>query len=193
MQFNAQDQRPRQSSYTGFATKWTQYCTGELKVSAIERGADRAFLESPAPQGADTNSVVQYIGIAADEPERLERLVGTSKRAPLAELGWTEEDAYMWCIKNKLLSPIYTTSDRGGCWFCHNQTIASLRLLRKRYPHLWALMMKWDLDSPVTFHSDGRTIHDFDLRFSLEMQGKVPCDRRFRWKMIDELKEDNTL
>ena len=46
--------------------------------------------------------------------------------------------------------------------------------------------MKWDLDSPVSFHSDGRTVHDFDRRFQLEDKGLVPTDRRFRWKMIEE-------
>ena len=44
--------------------------------------------------------------------------------------------------------------------------------------------MKWDLDSPVTFHADGRTVHDFDLRFYAEDLGIVPSDRKFRWKMM---------
>ena len=50
-----------------------------------------------------------------------------------------------------MLSPIYTMATRGGCWFCYNQGVGQLRLLRKNYPDLWALMLKWDADSPVTF------------------------------------------
>ena len=132
--------------------------------------------------------MVQYLGIAADEPKRLERLDGITKISPLAAIGWTELDCKQWCEENDLLSPIYTTATRGGCWFCHNQAIGQLRLLRKNYPDLWALLLKWDLDSPVSFHPDGRTVHDFDRRFALEDEGKVPTDRKFRWKMLDENK-----
>lgn len=146
------------------------------------------FSESPVPQGANKNTVVQYLGIAADEPKRLERLDGITKISPLAAIGWTEPDCKQWCEENDLLSPIYTTATRGGCWFCHNQAIGQLRLLRKNYPDLWALLLKWDLDSPVSFHPDGRTVHDFDRRFALEDEGKVPTDRKFRWKMLDENK-----
>lgn len=72
----------------------------------------------------------------------------------------------------------------GGCWFCHNQGIDQLRILRKEYPDLWKLLMKWDRDSPVSFHADGHTVHDFDLRFQAEDLDLVPKDRKFRWKML---------
>ena len=92
-----------------------------------------------------------------------------------------------WCEENDLLSPIYTTATRGGCWFCHNQGVQQLRLLRRNYPELWALMLKWDADSPVTFKSDGHTVHDFDRRFELEDMGLIsPDDKIFRWSMLDE-------
>lgn len=94
-----------------------------------------------------------------------------------------------WCEENDLLSPIYTTATRGGCWFCHNQGVEQLRLLRKNYPELWTLMLKWDNDSPVTFHADGHTVHDFDRRFALEEMGLVPQTRKFRWSMLSDYKE----
>lgn len=46
--------------------------------------------------------------------------------------------------------------------------------------------MKWDLDSPVTFHSDGHTVHDFDFRFFGEDLGIFPPDRKFRWAMLQD-------
>ena len=144
------------------------------------------FSSSSSPQGAGKNTVVNYLGIAADEPIRLARLDGTNKVSPLAALGWTEADCRSWCEDNDLLSPIYTESTRGGCWFCHNQSVDQLRKLRKTYPDLWALLMKWDLDSPVSFRPNGITVHDFDRRFELEDLGKVPTDRTFRWKMLDQ-------
>lgn len=128
---------------------------------------------------------VTYAGIAADETERIERWTGKMEM-PLAEIGWTEADCRRWCEENDLLSPIYTTATRGGCWFCHNQGVQQLRLLRKNYPEYWELMLKWDDDSPITFHADGHTVHDYDRRFALEDDGLIDPDERFRWTMLDE-------
>lgn len=151
------------------------WCNSELKVTALG-----------ATQGSRDD--VQYIGIAIDEPKRLARLDGIHKVSPLALAGWTEADARRWCEDNDLLSPIYTTATRGGCWFCHNQSVDQLRLLRKNYPDLWALLLQWDSDSPCSFKPDGHTVHDCDRRFALEEQGLLPTDRTFRWKMIGDNK-----
>lgn len=129
--------------------------------------------------------VVQYIGIALDEPSRFGNLSAT-KISPLVKARWTEAMCRDWCEKNDLLSPIYTTALRGGCWFCHNQPIGQLRLLRKNYPKYWELMLKWDKDSPVSFKADGHTVHDYDRRFQLEDEGFIRPDERFRWSMLED-------
>lgn len=132
------------------------------------------------------NGAVSYVGIAADEPNRF-HILADNKKSPLVEAGWDESYCRKWCEENDLLSPIYTTATRGGCWFCHNQGVGQLRLLRKNYPELWALMLKWDSDSPVTFKADGHTVHDFDRRFRLEDEGLIyPDDKVFRWDMLDK-------
>ena len=73
------------------------WCQRDLKTVALGSGKD----------------VVQYIGIAADEPERFGQL-GEKKRSPLVEAGWTEEMCLNWCRENGLLSPIYDGCARGG-------------------------------------------------------------------------------
>lgn len=129
---------------------------------------------------------IVYIGIAADEPGRFHNISET-KLSPLVEAGWTEEQCRQWCEESGLLSPIYTTATRGGCWFCHNQGVKQLRNLRKNYPQYWEIMLKWDKDSPVSFHPDGHTVHDFDKRFQLEDQGLISADDKiFRWSMLEE-------
>lgn len=143
------------------------------------------FSRSPLAQGADTN-IVQYLGIAADEPERIVKHDKPGFKMPLVEIGWDEAFCRQWCEGNGLLSPIYTSATRGGCWFCHNQGVDQLRQLRHNYPELWALLLKWDRDSPVSFHADGKTVHDFDLRFCAEDLGIVPTDRKFRWAMLTQ-------
>lgn len=127
---------------------------------------------------------IQYIGIAADEPNRFHNLT-ESKKSPLVEAGWTENYCRQWCEENNLLSPIYTTATRGGCWFCHNQGIDQLRLLRKNYPEYWEMMLKWDLDSPVIFKPDGHTVHDFDRRFQMEDDGFIMPGDRWKWEYLE--------
>ena len=141
------------------------------------------FSKSSLAQGAKTN-IVQYLGIAADEPERIKKHDKPGFKMPLVEIGWDEAYCRQWCEERDLLSPIYTTATRGGCWFCHNQGVDQLRLLRKNYPDLWQLLLKWDKDSPTTFKADGHTVHDYELRFQAEDLGLVPTDRKFRWKML---------
>lgn len=134
-------------------------------------------------QALSQADALQYIGIAADELSRFHNLTD-NKKSPLVEVGWDEAYCRKWCEENDLLSPIYTTSGRGGCWFCHNQSVNQLRLLRKNYPNYWALMLKWDADSPVTFKPDGHTVRDYNRRFAAEDAGLVPMDRKFRWSML---------
>ena len=148
-------------------------------VSEVE---GKLFSQSSLAQGADTN-IVQYLGIAADEPERIKRHTRPGVILPLVEIGWNEAYCRQWCEENNLLSPIYTSAARGGCWFCHNQSVDQLRLLRRNYPDLWEILLRWDSDSPVSFKPDGHTVHDFDKRFMLEDLGLVPNDRKFRWAM----------
>ena len=128
---------------------------------------------------------MEYLGIAADEPDRFGQL-NARKRAPLVEFDIDEDLCGLYCQYNDMLAPTYDTSCRDGCWFCHNQGVDQLRLLRRNYPDLWALLMKWDLDSPVSFKADGHTVYDFDRRFQMEDERKVPMGRSFRWAMLNK-------
>jgi hypothetical protein len=58
--------------------------------------------------------IVQYIGIAADEPIRLERIRGTNKVSLLEKYGYTEHDAMDKCKEYNLVSPLYSIGYRGG-------------------------------------------------------------------------------
>lgn len=156
----------------GFPTMACNWCNSKLKVSALNASRKSA------------KGCIWYLGIATDEPNRFHNLAD-KKLSPLVEIGWTESDCRAWCEKNGLLSPIYTQATRGGCWFCHNQGVQQLRLLRKQYPDLWALLLKWDSDSLVTFHADGHTVHDFERRFQLEDEGFIEPNAPFRWSMLD--------
>lgn len=58
---------------------------------------------------------VQYIGIAVDEPMRLDRVAKSNKKVSLLQkYRYTEEMAYELCRRYDMLSPIYGFAPRGG-------------------------------------------------------------------------------
>ena len=163
----------------GFPAQISQWCR-KLKIDMVKT----PFSSERGLTTRKDRNIVEYLGIAADEPKRFGQL-NEKKRAPLVEFGIDEDLCGLYCQYNDMLSPSYETSCRDGCWFCHNQGVAQLRHLRKNYPDLWALLMKWDLDSPVSFKADGHTVHDFDRRFQLEDEGYLVPGETFRWSMLD--------
>lgn len=80
--------------------------------------------------------IVQYVGIAKDEPKRLSRLK-SNQVSLLDRYGYTESMAMNKCKDYGLVSPIYENGSRGGCWFCMNASIQSYSLLKMKHPELW--------------------------------------------------------
>lgn len=154
----------------------------EAKGMVSAWNSNTRFSEKPRSRGAEKNIVIQYLGIAADETNRISRhSVKPNIVLPLVDIGWDEALCGLEAKYMGLLAPTYETGTRDGCWFCHNQSIDQLRQLRHDYPDLWALLLKWDSDSPVTFHADGTMVHDFEKRFSLEDEGIIVPYETFRW------------
>ena len=170
--YNKRKKGKNKGTIYGFPMLKGAWCTSYLKLK-------------PLSVFSKDKNITQYLGICSDEPNRIEILEGTNKVALPAQLGYTEAMCYNLAKSLDLLSPIYENATRGGCWFCHNQSVDQLRFLRKNYPDYWLLMLKWDRESPVTFKPDGHTLMDFDKRFRLEEQGVVPTDRTFRWSMLE--------
>lgn len=82
------------------------YANSDIKVAPI-----RTYLSKLSKD----YQIVQYVGIAIDEPIRLERLKGTNKVSLLQKYGYTEQMAKNKCMLNNLLSPIYSMGySRGG-------------------------------------------------------------------------------
>lgn len=96
----------------------------------------RDYMSLLREQGWD---VYQYVGIAKDEPKRLERL-NDHKISLLAKYGYTEKRAKALVEQYGLLSPVYEFSDRNGCFFCPNCKDSELaNLINNNLP----LFNKW--------------------------------------------------
>lgn len=88
----------------------------------------------------------------------------------LAKYNLTEKDAWAMCQAEGLLSPLYAFTGRGGCWFCPNASMRELRHLYNAHPDLWQLLLELQ-DAPnkaTERFNRSHTLHDLDLRFSLE-------------------------
>lgn len=117
----------------------------------------------------------QYIGIAVDEPVRMERIVNSGNKVSLLEkYGYTEHMALEICKKYDLLSPIYEFAPRGGCWFCPNARYAELKHLRTHHPDLWDKLLELENEPDLIgnmWNTLTKTrIHDWEERFYWEDQ-----------------------
>ena len=88
-----------------------------------------------------SDDIIQYIGIAKDEPKRFGDLIDGKIESLLCRYGLTEADAKDLCERYDLLSPQYELNEgkqkRDGCWFCVNARMCEFAKLKKENPDLW--------------------------------------------------------
>ena len=83
----------------------------------------------------------KILGYAFDEKKRIESMLRTPNiSSTLYEEKIIEAQTYDICRQYGLLSPIYETKKRDGCWFCPNQSVKDMAKFAKEYPHYWALL-----------------------------------------------------
>lgn len=131
-----------------------------------------------------TQPVVQYVGIAIDEPQRLARLTA-NKMSLLAKYGYTEEMARHKCEEYGLLSPFYDKWKRNGCWFCPNKPIPYLAHIRQHYPDLWAELRKFN-------EIPNKVSEKFNKRYTFnELEARL--DRQDKIDLFNEKHKQQTL
>ena len=146
--------------YYGFPFPLSAWCNSYLKLDPIKE-----YFKS------QDNDIIQYVGIAYDEPKRYDRLDHNTQIALLYDLKITENDALKICEDYDLLSPIYKTRFRGGCWFCPKQRLSQLKYLYKTYPNLWKQLKDMEKDSHNTFRQN-TTLEQLENRFKNEIENE---------------------
>lgn len=138
-----------------------RWCTNRLKDTPREK-----FLQ-PLRKEYD---LIQYIGIAADETQRLQRKnnQATNHVHPLVDWGITEAECLQYCYDRGFdWEGLYEMFHRVSCWCCPLQGLAELRMLRKHYPDLWRQLGIWDTETWRKFRAD-YSIKELDVRFDYE-------------------------
>ncbi len=134
-----------------------------LKNSVIKKFYNKNF---------KNKDIIEYVGIAIDEPKRLQRLNNKNKISLLAKYNYSEEMALNLCKAYKLLSPIYEFTSRSGCFFCPNSKKSELLHLRKNHNHLWKELLKLQAEPNKCSGNKfkiNKNLFDFEKEF-LEME-----------------------
>ena len=119
----------RNGMHRGFPMTMACHIKQELKIKPI--------LDFYANH-KELGEVFQYVGIAADEKERLAPIKNDiHKISLLAKYGYSEADALALAMEWGLRSPIYDKFKRNGCWFCPNSALCEFRSVYNDHPDLW--------------------------------------------------------
>lgn len=163
-------------SWGGPRNRW---CTAMLK----KRVLDAYFKDLKKDY-----EIVEYIGIAADEPNRVKDAC-----YPLVEWNMTERDCLAYCYERGFTwGGLYEIFHRVSCWCCPLQSFDELRKLRKHFPELWKQLEFWDKNTWRTF-KPGYSVQALNVRFDFEeerqAQGKSIRNKNFYAALREKLKE----
>ena len=136
------------------------------------------------------DQVIDYVGIAADEPERFEKMQYDGKILPLVEWGMTEADCLKYCrdrhwnwneetVSGRI--DLYDVLDRVSCWCCRNKNLKELHAIHDKLPEYWDRLraMQSRLDEPMK--GPGKSIFDLERRFKLENEW-IKAGKKIRTK-----------
>lgn len=156
----------------GWAKMRSRWCTAEKRNAMAAHATALTWRGLPFP-------IVQCIGYAADEPQRIQE---HSKKKipnfqgysyPLMDVGITEAQAIAYCIERGFTwGGLYDIFDRVSCTICPLGGIERARKIYTHFPDIWQRML--EMDSWLSKDHKGRkytgkyTVPDLDRRFSKE-------------------------
>ena len=115
----------------------------------------------------------EYVGIAVDEPQRLNKERKGNKIFPLAEWNMTEKDCLQYCYDKGFDwledgIELYSILDRVSCWCCCNKNLKELKNYYKYLPKYWNKLkeLQSKTDRPMKYNK--YSVFDLEDRFKEE-------------------------
>ena len=132
------------------------------------------------------DKVVDYVGIASNEPSRFSKARQEGKVLPLVEWGMTEADCLEYCHERGYYwieqvscagmeyMDLYDILDRVSCWCCSNKNLKELRKIYRHLPQYWSRLetLQKQIDRPFkgSYKGEPRGIFELKKRFDLEYE-----------------------
>ena len=118
----------------------------------------------------------EYVGIVADEQERLIKERKGNKKFPLAEWKLSERDCRKYCYHRGFKweengIQLYSILKRVSCWCCRNKNLRELKNMYFRLPVYWEKLKSIQGRLPEPMKQCG-SIFDLERRFDFEAQRK---------------------
>ncbi|MBR4672066.1 MAG: phosphoadenosine phosphosulfate reductase family protein [Bacilli bacterium] len=115
----------------------------------------------------------EYVGIAYDEPQRLNKERKGNKLFPLAEWEMTEKDCLKYCYDkgfnwNENGIELYSILDRVSCWCCANKNLKELKNYYKYLPFYWGKLKELQSKTSRPMKYNKYTVFDLEERFKNE-------------------------
>lgn len=121
------------------------------------------------------DTVIDYVGIAADEPKRFDKAKSEGKVLPLVEWGMTEKDCLQFCRDHGYSwdedgIDLYDVLDRVSCWCCRNKNLKELKAIYRFLPKYWKRLkgLEYRLCEPMK--GEGKSILELEERFKNEIE-----------------------
>lgn len=117
---------------------------------------------------------VEYIGIASDETQRINKERKGNKVMPLVEWGMTEKDCLEYCYSggyhwNEDGVELYQILDRVSCWCCANKNLKELKNYYLHLPKYWEKLKELQKRTDRPFKNNKYTIFDLEKKFREEV------------------------
>lgn len=124
---------------------------------------------------AEKENAVMYVGIAADEKERLVKEWEPYKRFPLAEWGVNERGCRRYCMKNGFRweedgVQLYHILKRVSCWCCRNKNLTELKNIYIHLPKYWEKLKALQSRTCRPMKGPGKSVFELENRFRREIE-----------------------
>ena len=144
-------------SFPDFRNRW---CTNYFKQRVIKKYLKEKY------KGFE---IVEYHGIAIDEPKRLEKNKNKNIKYPLAEWNITEQEALEYCYNRGFYwNGLYKKFHRVSCWCCPLKSLKELKVIYKEYPEFLKKLEEWETKTYRKFRAD-YTVKELKERFTREI------------------------
>lgn len=125
----------------------------------------KKYLNNAHPYG-----YYEYIGIAADELDRINNKQNEGKLMPLVEWGMTEKDCLDYCHQqgyfwNEGEIELYQILKRVSCWCCANKNLKELRAYYDFLPQYWSKLKEMQNKTAIPFYRNKETVEEIEKRF----------------------------